>query len=324
MSSSMNKYRNDFAIRFAQLMQERLPIWKQTQKEERSSLYSLVSIAGYILVPLLGFIPGKNETNYDLNLHFIIAVICFIVAVIINIQTTNKTYQTRVKRTFFSELLHVFDKNIKYARNQKIPSSYFENCKLYNHTIEIRTDDDVFYGNYNDVDFTINETDFGYETRDSKGRKHYHSMFKGAAMLFLMNKQIKSRVLIRSKTLLNFTPQDFEKVELESCDFAKKYNVFVEKNIADGSGQIEARYLLNTAFMDRLMQIQTSFKVSKMDCSIFGNEMLVMLSTNKDLFEMNHLLGKIDDIKQYYHLFDEFASVLSFIEVLNLSSKTKL
>ena len=54
-------------------------------------------------------------------------------------------------------------------------------------------------------------------------------------------------------------------------------------------------------------------------------KMLVMfLSTNKDLFEMNHLLGKIDDIKQYYHLFDEFASVLSFIEVLNLSSKTKL
>ena len=56
----MNKYRNDFAIRFAQLMQERLPIWKQTQKEERSSLYSLVSIAGYILVSLLGFIPGKK------------------------------------------------------------------------------------------------------------------------------------------------------------------------------------------------------------------------------------------------------------------------
>ena len=93
------------------------------------------------------------KTNYDFKTYtFIIAVICFIVAVIINIQTTNKTYQTRVKRTFFSELLHVFDKNIKYARNQKIPSSYFENCKLYNHTIEIRTDDDVFYGNYKDVD----------------------------------------------------------------------------------------------------------------------------------------------------------------------------
>ncbi len=40
MSSSMNKYRNDFfAIRFAQLMQERLPIWKQTQKRRKEAVY---------------------------------------------------------------------------------------------------------------------------------------------------------------------------------------------------------------------------------------------------------------------------------------------
>ena len=52
MSSSMNRYKNDFSIRFAQLMQERLPVWKKMQKEERSSLYSLPSIGGYLLVSL--------------------------------------------------------------------------------------------------------------------------------------------------------------------------------------------------------------------------------------------------------------------------------
>lgn len=324
MSSSINRFKNDFSIKFAQLMQERLPVWKQVQREERSSLYSLPAIGMYLLFSLLGFIPGKRETNYDLNFHIFMAVIIFVGTVIINIQTTNKKYQNRIKATLFSQLLHVFDKNIKYARNKKIPTACFEDSKLYNHTIQIRTDDDIFHGNYNDVEFIINETDFGYETRDSKGRRQYHSMFKGVAMHFKMNKQIKSRVLIMSKTFLNLAPHNFEKVELESCNFAKKYNVFVEKNSLGGNGQIEARYLLNTAFMDRLMQIQTSFKTNKMNCSIIGNNMLIMLSTNKDLFEMNHLLGKIDDIKQYNHLFDEFASVLSFIEVLNLSSRTKL
>ena len=98
----------------------------------------------------------------------------------------------------------------------------------------------------------------------------------------------------------------------------------VEKNAMGGLGQIEARYLLNTVFLDRFMQLQTSFRVSKIACSVYGENMLVMLSTNRDLFEMNHLLGKIDDIKQYKHLFEEFASVLSFMEVLNLASKTKL
>lgn len=72
------------------------------------------------------------------------------------------------------------------------------------------------------------------------------------------------------------------------------------------------------------MQIQTSFRVNRMRCSVYGQDMLILLDTHKDLFEMNHLLGRIDDIGQYNHLFNEFLSVLSFIEVLNLSSKTGL
>ncbi len=356
MSSSMNRFRNEFSIKFAKLMEVRLPIWKEIQANNIHSLYSIKSIGFYIFISLFGFVPGKNEHAYDLTLHCLVAAVCFIVAVIINIQTTNKTYQKHIKSTLFNELLQVFGNNIKYANyssssiienlknskinkkdisnlitemeesyenNIKIPTSVFENCKLYNHSITERSDDDIFFGNYLDVKFIINETDFGYETRDSKGRRHYHSLFKGVAMRFNMNKQIKARVLIKSKGILNNAPSGFEKVELESSDFAKKYNVFVQKT-NDGSGQIEARYMLNTAFMDRLLQIQTSFNINNMNCSIYGDDLLVMLSTNRDLFEMNHLFGKIDDITQYRHLFEEFASVLSFIEVLNLASKTKL
>ena len=102
-----------------------------------------------------------------------------------------------------------------------------------------------------------------------------------------------------------------------------KYDVYVQKS-QDVNGQIEARYLFNTAFMDRFMQIAISFGVYRVQCSIFDDSMLILLSTNKDLFEMNHLFGRIDDIHQYDHLFDEFASVLSFIDVLNLASKTGL
>ncbi len=96
------------------------------------------------------------------------------------------------------------------------------------------------------------------------------------------------------------------------------------QNNPDSEGQVEARYLFNTAFLDRFMQLKTSFNVKKMSCSIYKNNVLVLLHTNKDLFEMNHLLSKIDDITQYHRLFDEFASVLSFIDVLNLASRTGL
>lgn len=143
-------------------------------------------------------------------------------------------------------------------------------------------------------------------------------------MFLKMQKKIKSRVLIYSKSNFNKAPKGFEKVEFEYEKFNQKYNVYVQKTQMEAVGQIEARYLFNTAFMDRFMQLQTSFKVNKMQCSIFGDSMLILLFTNRDLFELNLLFKKIDDINQYETLFDEFASVLSFIDVLNLSSRTGL
>ena len=208
------------------------------------------------------------------------------------------------------------------CQNESISNYVFENCQLYDKTITSRDDDDIFSGEYNDVKFIMNETDFGWNSNDKYHT--YHSMFKGVAMQFKMHKAVKSRVLIVSKNSFTKIPSNYEKVSLEYNKFNKKYNVWVEKNAISASGQIEARYLLNTAFLDRFMQLQTSFKVQKICCSIFGTDMLIMLSTRKDLFEMNHLLGRIDDVKQYRTLFDEFASVLSFIDVLNITSKTKL
>lgn len=324
----MKQYRNEFAIKFAQLMQKNLTLWKEIQKAEIKSLYSFGSILIYTIISLIGFVPGKREVDYDLHTHLIFAGIVFIVAIIINIFMVNKRYQIRIKNTLFPELLKIFSEKFKYINNlnmvdkeTNISNGEFLGTCLYNRDITSRDDDDRFYGEYEGVPFLMVETDFGWNSHDR--HRTYHSMFKGLAMRFTMIKEIKSRVLILSKFSFTSVPKNFEKVSLESSDFAKKYNVYVDSRVGSVA-QVEARYLLNTAFMNRLMQIQTSFKINKMCCSIYKNTLMIMLSTNKDLFEMNFLFGKIDDPKQYQHLFEEFASVLAFIRVLNLASKTRL
>ena len=354
MQQCMKKYQNNFSMKFAQLMQKNLVLWKEIQKQEKRSLYGFKAITSYFLFSLLGFIPGKNEHNYHLELHICFAIICFILAVIGNIHETNKRYQKEIKSSLFPELLTIFGENIFYNKPSGIignhlvdsligrrdilnitksfnsssfqehllPNSLFENCGLYNREIEQRDDDDAFSGNFNGVKFTMVETDFGWKSRDKY--RTYHSMFRGLAMKFSMNKFIANKVFILTKHSFTKIPKNFERVTLESAQFNKKYDIWVEKSTNTISGQIEARYLLNTVFMERLMQIQTSFRINKMCCCVWGDEMLIMLSTNRDLFEMNHLFGQIDDIRQYKHLFEEFASVLSFIEVLKLDSKTKL
>jgi len=321
MTGSMLKYQNKFAIEFAKLMQTKLPEWEKIQSEQRKDLYSLTSIGLYFAIGLFGFIPAKNEHNYDLKLHCWLAVIFFIAAIVGSINTNNKTYQSRVKRTCFRDLLGVFDKSIRYGYAALIPVNYYQTSELFPPDKVTHTQaDDCFYGTFKDVDFKINELEVGYQYRTKNGWQ-FAPVFKGASMHFKLNKEIKSRVLILSKFSWTKVPKGYEKVTVEYEKFNKHYEVWAPKG---SCGQIEARYLLNTAFLDRFMQLKTSFKVRKMCCSIYGENMLVMLSTRRDLFEFNHLFGRIDDPKQYKKLFDEFASVLSFIEVLNLTSRTKL
>lgn len=337
---SINKYKSDFTIKFAQVMQKNLKKWQATQTQLKSSLVSFNALSCYFGFAILVFVITSiksfgEDIVYSIYFPGCFAVGVFIFTVLMNIRTKNKEYQKFVKCDMYPKLLKLFGNishDIKYGGisiNDLVDSDLFYFIKFF---YGDKKDDDIISGNYNNVDFIMNETNFGY-----KGKYGIISMFKGVVMRFQMHKIIKARVLILSKSPFRFVSiykfffrelpfkkhlkKNYERVSVEYEKFNKKYEIWVEKG---GSGQIEARYLLNTAFLDRFMQIKTSFRSQNIMCSIVLDSMLVCLETNKNLFEMNHLLGRIDDINQYKHLFNEFASVFSFIDVLNLSSKTKL
>lgn len=332
----MEKYKNNFAIEFAKVMQENLSNWKNYQKRHIRALFKKEYIFTCIIAFLIGFIPGKRERDYDIHFHFCFAVVLLIGAINMAIGFENKEYQDDIKSELFPKLLKVFRQNIKYGADaffdnpssplycySSIPDFVYDNSMLFKKTVSTAIIDDKFTGIYNDCYFFIAESDVNNIQTYKNGKSDTTQLFKGVTMYFEMQKKIKSRVLIYSKGLFNKIPKGFEKVEFEYAKFNNKYNVYVQKQM-DTSGQIEARYLFNTAFMDRFMQLHTSFRIHTMKCSIYGNSILILLATNRDLFEMNHMFDRIDDIKQYRKLFDEIASVFLFLEVLNLSSKTGL
>lgn len=319
----MDKYKESFALEFAKVMQTNAHRWNESQKKRIKNLYTkwvLIYIGGFFA----GFIPAKNEgMDYDLNFHIILAIIGFIGAIFAVIFYEIYGLKEELKKDLYTNLLKSFGHDIVYDCGE-IPYSEYNNSQLFNKPVRYASVDDRFCGIFNGSPFVITEANLNY-LKTSHGRTQETRLFKGVSMYFKMQKKVKSRVLIYSKGLLkNNAPKGYEKVEFEYDKFNKKYDVYVQKSKDETRGQIEARYLFNTAFMDRFMQLQTSFKIGKMKCSIFDDTMLVLLSTNRDLFEINPLFKKIDDINNYQTLFDEFASVLSFLEVLNLSSKTGL
>ena len=304
----MKKYKNQFAIEFAKVMQENLPQWKKLQKTHIKALFNnKVWNSLYLFNLFVGFILGTIEKDYSLNFEIVIIFIIF--CIILNIYFENKEYQKDIKKDLFPKLLKVFGEKIEYGPGTKfgnslgyIPNFVYNNSMLFDETVSYDSPDDTFTGIYKDSSFTILETEIINTIKHIGGNTEDVRLFKGKV------------------------PKDFEKVEFEYEKFNKKYDVYVQKTPIDAVGQIESRYLFNTVFMDRFMQLHTSFRIRKMKCSICENYMLILLATNRDLFEINPIFGRIDDINQYKKLFDEISSVLLFLDVLNpsLSSKTGL
>lgn len=101
-----------------------------------------------------------------------------------------------------------------------------------------------------------------------------------------------------------------QKVNLEDPEFAKRFNTF-------SNDQIEARYLLTTAFMNRFlsMAMQYNYKVK----AVFAdNRLYVMIETyNKNWFEIPFFKSAVD-MKNYKTILSEFSGLLGVIDALKL------
>ena len=100
-------------------------------------------------------------------------------------------------------------------------------------------------------------------------------------------------------------------VKLEDPEFSRRYNVY-------SSDQVEARYLLTTAFMERFNNIETAFGTKKIKCSFYNDRLMFAISTRKDLFEVGNLFCSLSNPKQMRNFFNELASILALVDYFKL------
>lgn len=100
MPQCMDKYKNDFAIEFAKIMQENLPQWKTLQKKYINALWKGEKLFWYIGCFLFAYLPGKRELNYDLNFHIFMSIMIVIFGIIIVFFVKIKITKMRLKKVF--------------------------------------------------------------------------------------------------------------------------------------------------------------------------------------------------------------------------------
>ena len=217
-----------------------------------------------------------------------------------------------------------------------------------------RITDDAFYGCYRDVNFQVTEC----YTRVKYMRDLYSSTERFLLINMQFNKNIATNVhicsqfkhsyyeailicvyllfvlfiifhinaiticigsilvLLISIFLWNVNYNKYE-VKLEDSRFNLKYYV-------ESDSQIEARYVLSPAFMDRLYNLKVTFDTECMVVDFKDNQITFALQTKNDLFEIGDLFTPVTDPKQISKFFDEIMTITDIIDHFKLNERTGL
>lgn len=100
--------------------------------------------------------------------------------------------------------------------------------------------------------------------------------------------------------------------------------VFSQKFVAYSSDQVEGRYLMTTAFIERFNSIIKAFRTDDVKCSFFGDNIMIAVSDTKNFFEIGNLFTSLNDSKSMDKFFDELTSIMFLIDHFKLNEKSGL
>lgn len=292
---------------------------EKTRKKYKNTI--LISVIIYIIslaVPMI----LRADTIVILNLIGGLVIIALIT------RNPKTNYSNAYKEYFVETNLKKLFTDLKYEPNTEMPFNVIAETKMMNMGSEYSSNDFIS-GKYKNIGFSQADIciEQRYQTVDSDGnsRTVYVTIFKGRWMIFNFNKQFKANVQVVQKGFKNntvklrglFTKKDdksgYEKVEMESAKFNKKFVVYAQN-------EHEAFYILTPSLMEKIEKLDDDNSGKIMLCFI-NNKLHIGLYDNKDSFEAPNCFFKIKEEKEIEKTTRDIKIITQFVDELNLDNE---
>lgn len=250
---------------------------------------------------------------------FFLGFIYFIIMALAN-RSLHSQYRRAYKAYFVERNLQKTFTDLSYNHELGLNSSLLSLTGMVN-TGDRYSSNDFASGKYKDVAFSQADVHIETEYTDSDGDTHYTTIFRGRFMIFEFPKQFNFKLAVVGKRFRAYrkpganikTGQKAEKISTESNEFNKMFRIY-------GQDGFEAYYILDPAFMVKLMNIATTHK-NRVLFAFFENRLIVGLDDGKDSFEPPFPLKKINELKESDEVTGEIKTITEFIDQLSLDRK---
>ncbi len=224
-------------------------------------------------------------------------------------------YRSSVKEGIIAQIVTFFGE-LTFSESKKINSQILENSGI-TPSYETYNGGDDISGVYDGVPMEMCEVEL--KQKNSKDREF--TVFRGEMFHVKLRKNFTGKTLVKTDkgmfgNALGGMFGKLERVKLEDPKFEDIFEVY-------SSDQVEARYLLTTAFMERLLALRDIFK-GTIQCEFSNDYLFITLATSRDLFEAGPIEKSCLDTEDIHTFLAQMDSIFQVIEVLKLNKYTGL
>ncbi|WP_316792734.1 DUF3137 domain-containing protein [Pedobacter frigoris] len=297
---------------------------KQRKAVADLKINSFIFIGAGILFFVLGFFLA------DL---FLVGAIPGLASLIFGFVKLNKgsqmfaEYRHEFKQKVIAVALKSIDQSLEIDYQTGLSEGNFVSSQLFSQEPDRYSSQDQILGSAGKTRFGFSEVHAEYktETQTKNGKRtEWHEIFKGIIFCADFNKHFNGVTVVRPKDLGSsigawisnnipvFSSNSRELVKLESPDFN---NCFVTYS----TDQVEARYILTPAMMERLCELESKSKYT-ISVSFIDTYMYIAFPLNKDYFEPPQFKTLLDQ-KSINEDLDVIRFMYGIVEELDLNTR---
>lgn len=238
-----------------------------------------------------------------------------------------RSYVSDFKQQIIGKLIPFLEPGLQYAPEEFVGEQPFQESGLFQQSIDRYSGEDLVCGRVGKTDLVFSEIHAEYktETRDNKGRTqtHWHTIFKGLFFIADFNKYFNGQTLVLPDTaermfgkfgqmLQSWNMMRGQLIKLEDPEFEREFVVY-------GDDQIEARYILSTSLMERIVAFKR--KTGSQICLSFtGSKVYVAVPLERNLFEPQ-FFSSADDFNLIQEYVEDLVLAAGIVDDLNLNTR---
>lgn len=266
---------------------------------------------GSVLTPIAAWIDYKllfiwSSTSDDSGAGLTFALLGGIYAWV---TAPKRAYAKAYKKEIMPEIAGLF--GLKFDVDGKIPIREMQPTKIVPQHDRYEAED-YFEGEHKGARIRFSEINLQQRRRSNK-RTYYVSVFKGLAILIdLPRPKFFGHTILTadSNAAAEWVKQKslgLQRADLVDPVFEKKYSVFT-------NDQVEARYLIDPAMIERIVKLQHSHVAEGISVSYKEKRILILIASKKNHFEPADIAIPSTDAEALSALRQEVSETLSLVD----------